>query len=169
MYLHKRYLDSQLNPGTLTTPGRFCLVLLRSRPDTVHRFPSHETRIFNVAYQGQLCRSTPSAQYHPCYSGLQVQGTASTPAARVLILQCFIKKVNGLRKSYSLQMKNPFSSPFQQLRNMKKLSIMERACERKIRKKKEREKRVEKRQEAEDERIISSDQCKIYSFKSGCI
>ena len=99
MYLHKRYLDSQLDPGTLTTPGRFCLVLLRSRPDTVHRFPSHETRIFNVAYQGQLCRSTPSAQYHPCYSGLQVQGTASTPAARDLILQCFLKKVNGLAGS----------------------------------------------------------------------
>ena len=99
MYLHKRYLDSQLDPGTLTTPGRFCLVLLRSRPDTVHRFPSHETQIFNVTYQGQLCRSTPSAQYHPCYSGLQVQGTASTPAARALILQCFLQKVNGLAGS----------------------------------------------------------------------
>ena len=37
----------------------------------------------------------PSAQYHPCYSGLQVQGTANTPAARVLILHGFCGNVNA--------------------------------------------------------------------------
>ena len=41
---HKRYPGSYLSPGTLTAPERFCLVLLRSRPDTVHRVPSRETQ-----------------------------------------------------------------------------------------------------------------------------
>ena len=47
----------------------------------------------------------PSAQYHPCYSGLQVQGTANTPAARVLILHGFSENVNafGGRKKISGQ------------------------------------------------------------------
>ena len=34
----KRYSGCKLNPGYLTAPERFCLVLLRSRPDTVHGF-----------------------------------------------------------------------------------------------------------------------------------
>ena len=44
---------------------------------------------------GQPCRLPPSAQYHPCYSGLQVQGTANTPAARIIILHGFYRIVNG--------------------------------------------------------------------------
>ena len=33
-------------------------------------------------------------KYEDCYSGLQVQGTANTPAARVLILHGFKRNVN---------------------------------------------------------------------------
>ena len=43
-WIPRRYFGSQLKPGTLTAPERFCLVLLRSRPDTVHRVPSRETQ-----------------------------------------------------------------------------------------------------------------------------
>lgn len=75
-------------------------MLLRSRPDTVHRFPSRKTQIFNATYQGQLCKSSPSAQYHPCYSGLQVQGTASAPAARNIILQGFLENVNEIGQDH---------------------------------------------------------------------
>ena len=51
--------------------------------------------VINATCQGQPCKTMPSAQYHPCYSGLQVQGTANTPAARVYILSCFGRNVNG--------------------------------------------------------------------------
>jgi len=45
MQRHIRFSNDRLNPGTLTAPGSFCLVLLHSWPDTVHRFPSRKTRI----------------------------------------------------------------------------------------------------------------------------
>ena len=35
--VHRRFLHSQLNPGSPAAHRRVCLVLLRSRPDTVHR------------------------------------------------------------------------------------------------------------------------------------
>ena len=83
---NERYPGSKLNPGTLTAPGRFHLVLLRSRPDTVHGFPSRKTQISTPHTRGGFTKPMPSAQHHPCYSGLQVQGTATTPAARVYII-----------------------------------------------------------------------------------
>ena len=36
----------------------------------------------NTTYTGLLHKYQPSAEHHPCYSGLQVQGAATTPAAR---------------------------------------------------------------------------------------
>ena len=82
---NERYPGSKLNPGTLTAPERFHLVLLRSRPDTVHGFSSRKTQISTPHTRGGFTRPMPSAQHHPCYSGLQVQGTATTPAARVIL------------------------------------------------------------------------------------
>ena len=38
-----RYLCSQLGNGTPTAHGKFCLMLLGSPPDMVHRFPLRET------------------------------------------------------------------------------------------------------------------------------
>ena len=35
----------------------------------------------NTTYTGLLHKHQPSAEHHPCYSGLQVQGTAISPAA----------------------------------------------------------------------------------------
>ena len=37
----KRHMYTFISPGALTAPGSSCLVLLRSRPDTVHRFPAN--------------------------------------------------------------------------------------------------------------------------------
>ena len=54
-------------------PEGSALVLLRSRPDTVHGFPSRKTRISTSLTKGSPASFRPSAQYHPCYSGLQVQ------------------------------------------------------------------------------------------------
>ena len=107
----KRYPASKLNPGTLTAPERFHLVLLRSRPDTVHGFSSRKTQISTPHTRGGFTRPMPSAQHHPCYSGLQVQGTATTPAAQVHIITEDGGKVNWGRGFFSftpvLFQKNP--------------------------------------------------------------
>ena len=42
--MHVRLLSTRT--GDLTTHGRFHLVLLRSRPDTVRRFPLHKTHSY---------------------------------------------------------------------------------------------------------------------------
>ena len=108
---NERYPGSKLNPGTLTAPERFHLVLLRSRPDTVHGFSSRKTQISTPHTRGGFTRPMPLAQHHPCYSGLQVQGTATTPAAQVHIITEDGGKVNWGRGFFSftpvLFQKNP--------------------------------------------------------------
>ena len=59
---NERYPGSKLNPGTLTAPERFHLVLLRSRPDTVHRFPSRKTRTSTSLIGGS------SASFRPLHN-----------------------------------------------------------------------------------------------------
>ena len=63
------YLGSRLNSGTLTAPGRFCLVLLRSRPDTVHGFPSRETRISSLLTKGSFTNIYYNAYEEDCQLG----------------------------------------------------------------------------------------------------
>ena len=60
-----------------------------------------------TTYIGRLHKISPSAEHHPCYSGLQVQGAANSPAARFLYYKCYIptlsSKVNHL--SYSCKLR----------------------------------------------------------------
>ena len=56
---NERYPGSKLNPGTLTAPERFHLVLLRSRPDTVHGFPSRKTQISTPLVEGSSTENSP--------------------------------------------------------------------------------------------------------------
>ena len=81
---HKRYRCSWLSPGTLTAHGRSSLVLLHSWPDTVHWFPLRETQTSTLLTAGCSTNQDPRLKHHPCCSGLQVQGTAISPAARKL-------------------------------------------------------------------------------------
>ncbi len=71
-------------PGTLAAHGNFCLVLLCSQPDTVHRHPLRKTQTSSPLIKGSNMSQKPSAYHHPCYSGFQVQGAAAPPAARWL-------------------------------------------------------------------------------------
>ena len=69
-------------------------MLLRLRPDTVRRVLLRKTQTSTPLTKGSPTVDIPQENYHPCYSGLQVQGTANTPAARVLILHGFKRNVN---------------------------------------------------------------------------
>ena len=59
---------------------RFCLVLLHSCPDTVHRFLLHKTQTSSPLIEGSFAAKSPQLVSPRC-SGLQVQGTAISPAA----------------------------------------------------------------------------------------
>ena len=80
---HTRYLYSRLRPGALAAHEWFCLVLLCSQPDTVHRYSLRKTQTSTLLIKGSYTSQSPQSEHHPCYSGLQVQGTAATPAARL--------------------------------------------------------------------------------------
>ena len=80
-----RYLQNALNPGALAAHKVICLVLLHSWPDTIHSALLRKTRISTRTLKGGYITNSPSAGYHPCYSGFQVQGTAASPAAQFVL------------------------------------------------------------------------------------
>ena len=53
-------------------------MLLRLRPDTVRRFLLRETQTSTSLTEGSPTAATPQEDHHPCYSGLQVQGAATS-------------------------------------------------------------------------------------------
>ena len=70
----------------LMAHAKICLVLLRSRPDTVHSIALHKTLRSTF-----LTARKPSINYvekgvQLCYSGLQIQGAANSPPTRSLII-----------------------------------------------------------------------------------
>ena len=81
---HKRYPGSQLGPGALAAHRGPYLVLLHSCPDTVHEVLLRKTQTSTLLTRGSPAKPASEAEYHPCWSGLQVQGTAISPAARKL-------------------------------------------------------------------------------------
>ena len=77
----KRYQRCQLSPGTPVAHESSHLVLLGSPPDTVREFPLHKTKTSTSHTLGSFADNSSEAEHHPCYSGLQVQGTANSPAS----------------------------------------------------------------------------------------
>ena len=68
-----------LKTGNPAAHPQICLMLLGSPPDMIHRGELRRTH-FSTASQG--CGDTNNVlnlAYHPCWSGLQVQGTANSP------------------------------------------------------------------------------------------
>ena len=75
----RAHLDERLGPGRSAAPGEVRLVLLPSGPDTVRDSPLRGTRSSTSLEAAALERRRPRVGIQPCYSGLQVQGTASSP------------------------------------------------------------------------------------------
>ena len=73
------YRCDQLGPGRSAAPGEQRLTLLPSGPDVVHASPLRGTRSSTpIAPLASTIRG-PREGIQPCWSGLQVQGTASSP------------------------------------------------------------------------------------------
>ncbi len=76
----KRIACMRLRPGELAAHGSTCLPLLPSGPDGVHKVPLHETRSSTpLASPLTFRRKRPRVGIRPRYSGLRVQGTATSP------------------------------------------------------------------------------------------
>ena len=59
-------------------------MLLHSCPDTVHGVLLRKTQTSTSLIEGSFAMKEPSDWHHPRCSGLQVQGTANSPAVRKL-------------------------------------------------------------------------------------
>ena len=98
---HRRYPGSRLGPGCLAAHKGSHLVLLHSCPDTVHEALLRKTRTSTLLTRGSPAKPASGAGYHPCWSGLQVQGTAISPAARKtygLVLKRVYSGISGLSR-----------------------------------------------------------------------
>ncbi len=71
--------SGQLGPGRSAAPGEQRLTLLPSGPDVVHASPLRGTRSSTPIASLASAGSGPREGIQPCWSGLQVQGTASSP------------------------------------------------------------------------------------------
>ena len=88
---NRRYLGSLLNPGTLTAPGRFRLVLLRSRPDTVHGFPSRETRISTSLTKGSSASFRPPRNITPAIADCRYKAPLPPRLHESIFYPVFVK------------------------------------------------------------------------------
>src|SRR6266513_5921878 len=82
-----RSLGRWLRPGTPAAPASACLPLLPSGPDGVHKLASRGTRPSTPRAEGCSGPSGPRAGIRPRWSGLRVQGTASSPPSTVTVLE----------------------------------------------------------------------------------
>ena len=63
--LHRRYLNEKLSPGTLTAHERFCLVLLCSQPDTVHKPLPYKTKVSTLQNRVNIHNKSPKQDITP--------------------------------------------------------------------------------------------------------
>ena len=81
---YDRYPDSRLRSGNPAAQIAVRLVLLGSPPDTVHGATLRGTDPSSLLFRVRQHSAVPGAGIHPCYSGLQVQGTANSPTSAAL-------------------------------------------------------------------------------------
>ena len=81
---YARYPGSRLRSGTPAAQLTVRLVLLGSPPDTVHGATLRGTDPSSLLTRVRRHNAVPGAGIHPCYSGLQVQGTANSPTSAAL-------------------------------------------------------------------------------------
>ena len=75
--LHRRYPDSLLCSGALTAHRSFRLVLLRSRPDTVHEFPLRKTRASTPLFRGGPTKKHPRQDITPAVADCRYRAPLS--------------------------------------------------------------------------------------------
>ena len=91
---HKRYSYSLLGPGTLTAHRRFCLVLLHSCPDTVHRFLLRKTQTSTSLIEGSFAMKGPRIGITPAVADCRYRAPLSPRLHGVYSIAVFKTVVN---------------------------------------------------------------------------
>jgi hypothetical protein len=79
-----RYAGSRLGSGTLAAHAEHRLMLLGSPPDMVHGSTLRKTGSSTLLTGVRRHIAHPRSGIRPCYSGLQVKGTAGSPTSAAL-------------------------------------------------------------------------------------
>ena len=113
VYLNVKKEFPNISLGTvyrdLTAHERFCLVLLCSQPDTVHRFPLRKTQTSSPLIKGSPTVTNPGQSITPTIADCWYRAPLPPRLLGDLSIACFRKKVNipqGLLSIFFLQ---PFS------------------------------------------------------------
>lgn len=91
-----------LRPGYLTAPAGIPLVLLPSGPDTVREPTLRKTRSSTSLTMTSPHKSYPKVGIQPSYSGLLVQGTATSPSSTVIDLNITMAERAGFEPANEL-------------------------------------------------------------------
>ena len=92
---HERYSYSLLGPGTLTAHRRFCLVLLHSCPDTVHRVLLRKTQTSTSLIEGSFAGKSPRIGITPAVADCRYRAPLS-PRLRMVQYTRFCKECQGI-------------------------------------------------------------------------
>lgn len=114
-WTHRRYLYSQLGPGTLTAHKSFCLVLLHSCPDTVHRFLLRETQTSAPLIKGSSAKYKPQIGITPAVADCRYRAPL-TPRLRGNVMtyphhMAHVLPYYNLNRSICQMLLRTFSSP----------------------------------------------------------
>ena len=101
-WTHRRYLYSQLGPGTLTAHKSFCLVLLHSCPDTVHRFLLRETQTSAPLIKGSSAKYKPQIGITPAVADCRYRAPL-TPRLRGIKYRRFLQSCQEGQKYYIIE------------------------------------------------------------------
>ncbi len=82
-----------LKTGDPAAHPQICLMLLGSPPDMIHRGELRRTHLSTALHGCGDTNFVLRLAYHPCWSGLQVQGTANSPDSMAIFHIPFIKTV----------------------------------------------------------------------------
>ena len=83
-------------PGTLTAHGKFCLVLLCSQPDTVHRHPLRKTQTSSPLIKGSHTGAGPRPDITPAIADFRYRGPLLPRLHGLHSILSFFRFVNGL-------------------------------------------------------------------------
>ena len=121
---HKRYPYSKLQSGDLAAHASARLPLLPSGPDGVHVLTLRKTQLSSPLIRGRPYKNKPRSGIQPCCSGLQVQGTATSPSSTAKVCTMPIDSVTHLLYSIYFAISTYFiqrdASILYQTRNAKK-------------------------------------------------
>ena len=82
-------------PGTLTAHGKFCLVLLCSQPDTVHRHPLRKTQTSSPLIKGSNPNESPLRAITPAIADCRYKRPLLPRLHGVFSIPAFWDFVNG--------------------------------------------------------------------------